>query len=209
MIKETREWVKKNQEETLRDFFTLLKFKSISTDPAFKQEVANCALWLKGYLEKLGLKAEVWATQGHPTLFASHLKAGPSRPTLLLYHHYDVQPVDPLELWTSDPFQPEIREGNVYARGAVDSKGQCFYTMTALKAFFQLAGSLNFNLKIVIEGEEEIGSPGLLQLLKTKKEFLKADACLVVDVDLLGKENPAITLGIRGVMSMEVEAMTM
>lgn len=194
-------WWEQNQTRLLNDYFQFLKFSSISTDPKHKGDIDACCTWLKGYLTNLGLEVELWETSGHPTLFAINNAAGPERPTLLIYHHYDVQPVDPLELWNSPPFEPTVRDGEVYARGACDNKGQCFYTLAAIEA----AGKLGFNLKLIIEGEEEIGSAGLSKLCEEKAEKLSADYLLVIDVDMPGKNEPGICLGVRGITTLEIE----
>ncbi len=200
-----KEWYGLHKEEILNDYFTLLRFKSISADPAFNKETRSCAEWVSKYLESIGMDVSLWETSGQPVVFATHLKAGPSRPTVLIYHHYDVQPVDPLELWKSDPFEPVIREGHVYARGALDNKGQCAYSLSALKAFLKLATKININIKVFIEGEEESGGEGTFGILAGKKEELKADSLLIVDMDLPAANVPGITLGMRGILALEVE----
>jgi acetylornithine deacetylase/succinyl-diaminopimelate desuccinylase-like protein len=199
------DWYQKHEASIFEDFFTFLRFQSISTDPAYEPHVRNCSEWLKKYLQSIGLHVELWETPKHPVIFASHLEAGDKRPTLLIYHHYDVQPVDPINLWDSDPFHPVIREGNVYARGASDNKGQCFYSIMAIKAFLELSKKFNFNLKVCIEGEEECGSVGLSSILEKKKEALRADYLFVVDTDILAPDVPAITLGVRGLVTMHIE----
>jgi acetylornithine deacetylase/succinyl-diaminopimelate desuccinylase-like protein len=203
-----KKWFSMHQEATYRDLFTFLRFQTISADPKFSTHIKECADWLVDYLNGIGLDAEIWPTSGHPVVFAQHIKAGKDRPTLLIYQHYDVQPVDPLDLWESDPFEPTIRNENIYARGAQDNKGQCFYTITALKAFLESAESLQFNLKLFIEGEEEIGSAGTLQILKEKKKELQSDYLLVVDSGIPGPGIPAISLGIRGILTMDVMVRT-
>jgi len=202
-ISSWKKWFADHRETIFRDFFTFLKFKSIATDPVFASECLQCANWLSEYLKKIGLDVEVWKTSKQPVLFAKQCKAQ-GRPTLLLYHHYDVQPVDPLELWESDPFEPTLREGNIYARGAQDNKGQCFYSITAIKALMELCDSLNFNLKVFIEGEEESGSRGTEEVFQTKKKDLESDYLLAVDVSMPAPGVPAITLGIRGILTMEI-----
>ena len=186
-------------EINLDDYFEFLRFKSISTDPAYKQDVLACADWLTGYLESCGLSVERLETNGHPTLLATN-EHKPGRPSLLIYHHYDVQPVDPLDEWHSDPFQPTQKGDVVYARGASDNKGQCFYTLSAIRAVKEL----NFNLKLVIEGEEEIGSPGLARLCEEHGEKFKADYALFIDIDMPEKHVPGVTLGVRGIATMEI-----
>ena len=204
-IKQLKEWYQSHQKEILNDFFTFLKFPSISTDPQFKEQTHQTADWLCDYIREIGLEVELWETPGHPVVFGTYMKAGKERPTLLIYHHYDVQPVDPLELWKTPPFEPAIRENQVYARGAVDNKGQCFYSLTALKACLSLAKELNVNLKLFIEGEEESGSSGTSAILKQKKDALKADYLLVVDFDIPSVSSPGVTVGMRGLLAMEVE----
>lgn len=198
-------WFDAHSDQILKDFSTFLSFPSISADPVYQQGVRDAALWLKTYLEGIGLEAELWETSGYPIVFASHLKAGPDRPTLLIYHHYDVQPVDPLELWHSDPFQATIKEGQIFARGAQDNKGQCFYSIQAIRAFLELVKTSQVNIKIFIEGEEESGSKGTFAFLETRPEALKADHLLVVDVGIPEPGVPAISLGCRGIMTLRVE----
>jgi len=193
------------REEALKDFYTFLKFQSISTDPAYKKDVLACADWVTSYIKKLGFHVEIWPTTGYPTIFAHYDKAGPSQPTLLIYNHYDVQPVDPLDLWTTPPFEPTVRNGQVYARGAQDNKGQCFYVLLALKTLIEQNGSLPINIKLCIEGEEECGSAGLSKIVETKAKELSADYLAVVDLGIPDIDTPTITLGIRGMMTMEVE----
>ncbi len=196
---------KKNEKEILRDFFTFLKFQSISSESDYNTETANCAEWVGSYLKKIGFTVELWPTDKHPVIFASNLHAGLEKPTLLIYNHYDVQPVDPVDLWTSPPFEPTIREGQVYARGAQDNKGQCFYTLQALKALIELDGKLPINIKLCIEGEEECGSQGLASILEAKKEELKADYLAIIDLGMRSLAEPSLTLGIRGILTMDVE----
>lgn len=197
---------RKNSDEILEDFITFLRFQSISTDPHYKPQINDCFNWLLKYLIDIGMDVQKWETPGHPTLFATHLKAGPNKPTLLLYSHYDVQPVDPLELWTTPPFEPEIRNGEVYARGAQDNKGQCFYILQALRFLLKKnQGTLPINIRWCIEGEEETGSSGLAQILKSKQADLKADYLAIVDVGLNHPQTPAVTLGVRGIVTMELE----
>lgn len=196
---------RQNEENALKDFFTFLKFQSISSEPEYQPEMKKCADWLVNYLQKLHFETEVWETKGHPVIFASNLKAGKDKPTLLIYNHYDVQPVDPLNLWQTSPFQPEIKNGKVYARGAQDNKGQCFYTLQALKHSLLSDGSFPINIKLCIEGEEECGSHGLSSLLNEKSQTLKADYLAIVDLGIKSLDQPSITLGIRGIVTMDVE----
>lgn len=203
-IADFQKWHRNHKEELLAEFFSLLRFKSISADHSCKPDCESAAEWLRAYMQRIGLDSSLWPTPGLPVVFASHLKAGPHRPTLLIYHHYDVQPVDPLELWDSPPFEPQIREGKIYARGAVDNKGQCFCSLAAIRAFLELSTVMNFNLKVLIEGEEESGSQGTSSILERYQKELQADYLLVVDFDMAAVDTPGVTLGMRGLVTLEV-----
>jgi acetylornithine deacetylase/succinyl-diaminopimelate desuccinylase-like protein len=204
-IEELKKWFKDHYEKTLKDFFTFLSFPSISTDPQFEKECRYTAEWLCSYMNQMGLQTALWETPGLPVVFGTHMQAGSSKPTLLIYHHYDVQPIDPVDLWKSDPFKAVVRNHQVYARGASDNKGQCFYSLTAIKALLELSQELGFNLKVFIEGEEECGGKGTAAVLQEKKEELKADYLLVVDFGIPNATTPAITLGMRGLVALNVE----
>ncbi len=195
----------KNAPQALHEFLKFLSIQSISTEAEYKPEVERCAQWLKTYIEDMGLSCEIWPTSGHPALFAEWKHADPTKPTLLIYNHYDVQPVAPLEEWVSPPFEPTIRDGNVYARGAQDNKGQCFYVLQALKLLFEKDGTLPMNIKLCIEGEEECGSRGLSEILSARKAQLKANYLAIVDLGIKGPSQPSLTLGIRGIVAMDVE----
>lgn len=197
--------IDQNRNDWLKDFITFLSFPSISSEAVSKSYLLACADWLIEYLKKLQFKVELWPTSGHPVIFASHMEAGPDKPTLLIYNHYDVQPVDPLELWSSPPFTPTVKGNDIFARGAQDNKGQCFYVIQALKFLQMQNGSFPINIKLCIEGEEEIGSNGLSEILSKKKEDLKADYLAIVDLGLQDPKIPAVTLGTRGIITMDVE----
>jgi acetylornithine deacetylase/succinyl-diaminopimelate desuccinylase-like protein len=199
-----REDFQKNKEKILEEFFTFLRFASISSEAAYSSEVEKCSDWLANYLREIGFSVEKWPTPGHPTLFAHHCHAGDDKPTLLIYNHYDVQPVDPLGAWTSPPFEPEIRQGQIFARGAQDNKGQCFFVLQALKALITRDGGLPINVKLCIEGEEECGSAGLAAILESRKNQLSADALAIVDVGLRAPDLPAVTVGLRGLVTMDL-----
>lgn len=200
-----QEAFEKNKKAAFKDYYTFLKFQSISSEPVYKEQVLACADWVTDYLKNVGFNVDVWPTIGHPTIFASYELAGKDQPTLLIYNHYDVQPVDPLELWKTPPFEPTLRNGQVFARGAQDNKGQCFYVLLALKTLIELYGKLPINVKLCIEGEEECGSAGLSGILSQKKHELKADYLAIVDLGFPKPNKPAVTLGIRGIISMGVE----
>lgn len=200
-----KNWLHVHQKILKEAYFQFLKIPSISTDPAYNQEMIRCADWLKEYLkQKVHLHAEVIPTEGHPLVYAEDLSAGAQAPTLLIYGHYDVQPVDPLELWDSPPFEPTERNGLIYARGAVDDKGQIFFAILAIQAWKELGRKLPVNIKFCIEGEEESSSLGLSKALASLKEKLKADFLLVPDFGSLDEKTPALSLGARGIVCLEV-----
>jgi acetylornithine deacetylase/succinyl-diaminopimelate desuccinylase-like protein len=200
---EYKNWLKSHLSEIKKDYFEFLRFRSISADPAYKKETEDCAKWLKNYIaEKTNLKAELIPTVGYPLVYAESPHS-PKAQTLLVYGHYDVQPVDPLELWESDPFTPTERNGKVYARGAVDDKGQIFYAVIAARCWHELGRQLPINLKFCIEGEEESSSRGLAKALPSLKEKLRADSLLVVDFDQFDEKTPALSMGARGLVALE------
>lgn len=193
------------RESIIGDYLDFLRFASVSSEPSYQEALHNCLTWLQQQLSALPFQQQVWEVEGrHPTLFATYDGAGPDQPTLLIYNHYDVQPVDPLEEWESPPFEPTIRDGQVYARGAVDDKGQCFYVLEALRALYERDGKFPINIKWCIEGEEEIGSVALSQIMGKKKAELAADYLLVVDVGVRDLQSPSVSLGVRGIVTMEV-----
>jgi acetylornithine deacetylase/succinyl-diaminopimelate desuccinylase-like protein len=199
-----KRWYDSHFLQIKEDYFRFLRFASVSTDETYRKSVLDCAEFLTDYLKKGGLHAEKIATKGYPIVYAEDLSAGPKAPTLLLYGHYDVQPVDPLELWESPPFEPAEREGKVFARGAVDDKGQIFYACMAAIAWKSLGKSLPVNLKFCIEGEEESHSMGLFFSLPQLKKKFQSDAILIVDFDSKGDGSPSVTLGARGCVALEV-----
>ncbi|MCP5470028.1 MAG: dipeptidase [Chlamydiales bacterium] len=203
MLESAKEYFKTHKEKILKDYYSFLEFPSIATDSSYTGEVQRCADWLKKYLEDIGLSVEEWKSDGSSVLFAEK-ELSENRETLLLYCHYDVQPVDPLELWETPPFEPNERDGYVYARGASDNKGQCFYTAVALRAFLDHYKKLPVNLKFIIEGEEESGSASLSNLLEGKKKRLKADHLLVIDSGIEDINTPMITLGARGIVTFSL-----
>jgi acetylornithine deacetylase/succinyl-diaminopimelate desuccinylase-like protein len=202
-VKEYSEWLDHHFAKVRDDLFTFLRFKTISSDVSLVDEHRRCAEWLCEYLRSAGCSASVIDTTGNPIAYAENLHAGPEAPTLLIYGHYDVQPVDPLELWKSDPFEPVERNGQVYARGAQDDKGQIFYALAALWFFRDTNRRLPVNLKFCIEGEEESGSRGLARALPKLKDRMKTDYILVIDFDMLDAQTPSINLGARGIITME------
>jgi len=196
-------WIDSHDSQWLKEYQTFLSFPSISSEPAYQADLLACQAWIMNELKKMNFLVESWPTSGHPVIYA-HYSVSPSLPTLLIYNHYDVQPVDPLDLWLSPPFEPTEREGEIYARGAQDNKGQCFYVLQALKLLIDQTGTLPLNVKLCIEGEEEIGSAGLSKILDQKRKALKADYLAVVDMGLREAHQPALTLGIRGIVTFDV-----
>lgn len=196
-------WFYKNKNEILEDYFTFLKFQTISAKKNNK-EMDLCAKWLEAYLNKIGFKSEVIKTKVYPLVYAEKI-VDPDLPTLMIYGHYDVQPIDPIEKWNSNPFEPVIKDDEVFARGASDNKGQMFYSIMALKAFFELKKKINLNIKFCIEGDEESSSKGLFQALDSIKDKLKTTYLLVADFGMPKKDMPAITLGIRGLVTLSVD----
>ncbi|MBU6382838.1 MAG: dipeptidase [Verrucomicrobia bacterium] len=204
-LERLKQWFASHSHEIKQDYFSLLRFPSISTDPDYAKDLRGCAEWLRNYITRhCKMKAELIDTVGYPIVYAEDLRAGHGAPTLLVYGHYDVQPVDPLELWQSPPFQPTERNGKIYARGAVDDKGQIFFAITAMRAFADWGQELPVNLKFCIEGEEESLSLGLSKALPQLKEKLKADALAVIDCGQFDATTPAITLGGRGLVTLEL-----
>jgi amidohydrolase len=182
----------------LAPLLEFLSIPSVSTDPARKEDVRRAALWLLERLKALGFRAELHETPLHPILYAERLLEEKA-PTVLVYGHYDVQPPDPLELWETPPFSPVVKEGRIYARGASDDKGQLFAHVAALEGL-----SARVNVKFLVEGEEEIGSPHLLPFVRANRERLKADVVLISDGAMFAPFTPTLTYGLRGLTYLEV-----
>ena len=191
-----------NRSDYFESWKKLLTFQSISADPEYQEQCLACASWLKDHLDRAGFAAELWSTESKPVVFAEKL-GQPGAPTLLFYGHYDVQPVDPLNEWTSAPFEPAIRGNRLYARGAQDNKGQLMYAVSALSALNKV-NQLPCNIKIIIEGEEECGSAALAKNLANWQNRLSADILLVCDTGTTAPNLGTITMGLRGVCSMMV-----
>lgn len=202
-MKMYEKWYQEHEKKILEEFFTYLRFPSVSAQKARVKDVLACADWVEQYLKGMGFHTERWTGKGHPVLFGE-MFFDKKYPTILFYGHYDVQPAEPFELWQSPPFEPQIREGRVYARGAEDNKGQNFYTLTAIKAYLERHPNPRLNFKFIIEGEEEMGSVTITEILPSKKDRLKADHLLVVDMGMGSFEHPSLSIGCRGIMTMEV-----
>lgn len=197
-----------NREQHLNELQEWLSIPSISALSEHKGDVYKAAEWLAAKLTEAGLEhVEIHETKGHPLITADYLHAE-GKPTVLIYGHYDVQPVDPLHLWETPPFEPSIRDGKLYARGATDDKGQLFLHVKAVEAILKQEKELPVNIKFCIEGEEEVSSPNLPLFLEENKEKLAADVVLVSDTSLLAPGKPAISTGLRGLCSLELSLNT-
>lgn len=199
-----KEYIQSNQQRFLDELFELLRIPSVSADSRHKGDVRRAAEFVKAKLLEAGAtSAELVETKGHPIVFGEK-HVGPSLPTVLVYGHYDVQPADPLNLWTSPAFEPVVRDGKIYARGACDDKGQFYMHIKAFEIMMK-QNALPCNVKFMIEGEEEVGSDNLPIFVKQYKDKLKADIILISDTSLLSLDHPSITVGLRGLSYMEVE----
>lgn len=193
-----------HKDRFLTELLELLRIPSVSARSEHKDDMKKCAELVKQRLLEAGAdKAEIYSTDGHPVVYAEKITDA-SKPTVLVYGHYDVQPADPLNLWTSGPFEPMIKDGNIYARGSADDKGQFYMHVKALETMVQ-TNTLPTNIKFIIEGEEEIGSPNLGKFVAAHKELLKADVILISDTAMLSLDTPSIDIGVRGLSYIEVE----
>ncbi len=199
-----KDYQEKNKGRFLDELFELLRIPSVSAKSEHKGDMNICAEAVRQKLLEAGVeKAEIFATEGHPIVYAEKI-IDASKPTVLVYGHYDVQPADPLELWHSGPFEPVIKDGKIYARGSADDKGQFYMHVKALETMVK-TNSLTTNIKFIIEGEEEIGSPNLAKFVSTHKDLLKADVILISDTSMISLEHPSIDIGVRGLSYIEVE----
>lgn len=174
MAKEVLDYIETHRDSLLARLNDFLTIPSVSTDSSYKEDVQKAAQFVEDYLGEIGFEqTEQLPTNNHPIVYAEYNQAGPDAPTVLFYGHYDVQPVDPIEEWKSEPFTPEVRNGRIYARGASDDKGQVFMHLAVFEAFMKTKGALPINVKVCIEGEEEIGSENLYDVLQEKKENLQ------------------------------------
>jgi acetylornithine deacetylase/succinyl-diaminopimelate desuccinylase-like protein len=203
-MKQVSEYIQANKDRFIEELIELLKIPSVSADSKYKGSVMDAAEVVRKSLEKAGAdKTELCQTAGFPVVYAEKM-IDASKPTILVYGHYDVQPADPLELWDSPPFEPVIKNGKIYARGACDDKGQMYMHVKAFELMMQ-TDQLPCNVKFIIEGEEEVGSANLETFISANKEKLKADIILISDTSMLSMENPSITTGLKGLSYLEVE----
>lgn len=201
-----RSFSRANAERFKGELFEMLRIPSLSGDPAYKADVRRMAEWLAAHMRGLALSnVQVMETAGHPVVYGEWLGAGPGRPTLLVYGHYDVVPASREDGWATNPFEPVEQGGRIYARGATDDKGQLFIHVKALEAYLKTAGAAPVNVKFLLEGEEEVSSPNLRPFLEANLELLKADVCVISDSSMRVVEEPAITHSLRGMTYLEVE----
>jgi acetylornithine deacetylase/succinyl-diaminopimelate desuccinylase-like protein len=203
-MKEWKDYQDKNKERFLDEMLDLLRIPSVSAKSEHKADMQKCADAVKKSLLAAGCdKAELMPTEGHPAVYGEKI-IDPSKRTVLVYGHYDVQPPEPLELWHSGPFDPVIKDGKIYARGSADDKGQFYMHVKALETLVK-TNSMTTNIKFLIEGEEEVGSPNLGKFVAANKSLLKADVILISDSSMLSMENPSLDTGVRGLSYIEVE----
>ena len=197
-------YLESHEERRVGELVEFLRIPSISTDPAHRGDIEEAAAWVAGRLRRAGIRrVDVMETSGHPAVYAEWLEA-PGAPTILVYGHYDVQPADPLSAWVSPPFDPHVRDGRLYARGASDDKGPMLIPIKVAEAFCATSGRLPLNVKFLFEGEEEVGSPSLNQFISEHAALLKADFALSADGAMWRIEEPSITTGSRGMVSLNV-----
>ena len=199
-----KDYQAKNKDRFLEELLELLRIPSVSAKSENKQDLIKCSEVVKQRLLDAGAdKAEVYPTEGHPVVFGEKI-IDPAKPTVLVYGHYDVQPAEPLELWHSGPFEPVIKDGKIFARGSCDDKGQFYMHVKAFETMMQ-TNTMETNIKFIIEGEEEVGSPNLAKFVTQNKELLKADVVLISDTAMISLEHPSIDIGVRGLSYIEVE----
>ncbi len=198
-------YLEENRDRFVEDLKAALRIPSVSAQPAHRDDMVRCAKHLADEFKRIGMtRAEVRKTAGHPVVYAEWMGA-PGKPTALVYGHYDVQPPDPLELWTTPPFDPVVRDGKLYARGAVDDKGQVYMHVKALEAHMKVSGKLPINVKLVIEGEEECGSDNLAIFLRDHRAELDADVIVVSDTAMPAPDQPALCYALRGILYTQIE----
>jgi acetylornithine deacetylase/succinyl-diaminopimelate desuccinylase-like protein len=198
-------YIESKRDENLKELTEFLRIQSVSAKSEHKPDIERAAKWVAEKLRGAGLEnVEIFPTKMHPLVYGESLHA-PGKPTILFYGHYDVQPPEPLELWTSPAFEPTVRNGNLFGRGTADDKGQVHIHIKALEALQKTAGQLPVNVKVMIEGEEEVGSVSLWDFVKQNRDRLKADALVVSDTSMLAKGVPSITYGLRGLNYYQME----
>jgi acetylornithine deacetylase/succinyl-diaminopimelate desuccinylase-like protein len=198
-------FIRENRDRYVADLVEFLKIPSISSSTRHNQDTERCARFVADLMRKAGLqRAEIFDTPGHPVVYGEWCQA-PGRPTVLVYGHYDVQPVDPLDLWVSPPFEPAIRNGELYARGSADDKGQVYIHIAAVEAHLKRNGKLPVNVKFLVEGEEEVGSENLGKFVDTHREMLRSDVVLISDTAMFQRGVPSICYGLRGLCYFQID----
>src|SRR5947209_17977752 len=198
-------YARENQQRFLGELKALLRIPSVSTAPEHKDDVRRAAEYVANNLRNIGMEnVEVIQTQKHPLIYADWLHA-PDKPTVLCYAHYDVQPPDPLDEWKSPPFEPTERDKNLYARGAVDDKGQMYMHLKSIEALMRSTGKLPLNVRLIVEGEEEVGGESIAKFVREHSSRLKADFALVSDTEMFAPDLPTLCLGLRGIVYTDAE----
>jgi acetylornithine deacetylase/succinyl-diaminopimelate desuccinylase-like protein len=194
-----------HQSRIEEELFDFLRIPSVSAQPAHDADTRSAAEWVKRSLEQAGLTAAVHETPGHPVVVGEWREAGPNAPTVLIYGHYDVQPAEPLDLWTAPPFEPVVRDGRIYARGSVDDKGQLFLHIKALEAHLGTRGKLPCNVVVIAEGEEEVGSTNLEPFIERNRDLLAASAVVISDSAMFAEGIPSILSSLRGLSYFQID----
>ncbi len=204
------EYIENNKDKNLSQLIDFLKYKSISTNPEYKEDINKCANWLAENMKSSGLEnVKQFSNYGNPLIYADWLNAGDSKPTVLFYGHYDVQPVDPIELWESPPFEPTIKDGKLFARGTADDKGQVFTHIKAIEAYLKTEGTLPINVKFIIEGEEESGGEAIEEFIHKHSDIISCDFVMISDTEWydggnVNKALPSICYSLRGIAVAEI-----
>lgn len=199
------EYAHQHQQQFLDNLKSIVSIPSVSTDPEHRADMLRTAQWVADYLTRLGIEhVQVMPTEGHPVVYGDWLHAGANKPTVLIYGHYDVQPAEPLELWQTGAFEPTQKGENLFGRGASDMKGQVIASLSAVESIVKSGGTLPVNVKFIIEGEEEIGSPNLPPFLRAHKDLLAADVALNPDAGMIGADIPTLVYGLRGLAYWEL-----
>jgi len=204
-MNDIKSYLNSHKEQFKKELFELLRLPSISTSSSHKKDVLEAANYLTERLKELELDSvEQFETEGNPIVYGEY-QANKDAPTVLIYGHYDVQPPDPIELWNTPPFEPQVRDGKIYARGTCDDKGQLYIHIKALETLLEIGNEPEINIKFIYEGEEEIGSPHLIPFIEEQKDLLACDMVLISDTAMFAEDTPSITYGLRGLAYMEVE----